>query len=69
MRFYNFLGNTSDFPFFASSRNGYSFLVCLQQLLGGYAKIFAHEKLYCLWVTFHPLIVLAESRSSRGHFW
>ncbi|GIY15069.1 cytochrome P450 4V2 [Caerostris darwini] len=63
VRFYNFLGNISDLPFFGRSRNGYSILVYIQQLIGAYGKMFAREKLYCLWLAFHPLIVLAKAEA------
>ncbi|GIY20729.1 hypothetical protein CEXT_220481 [Caerostris extrusa] len=69
VRFYNFLGNINDLPLFGGSRNGHSILVYLQQLLGGYAKMFAREKLYCLLADISSSNSPSKSRSSRGNFW
>ncbi|GFT27437.1 retrovirus-related Pol polyprotein from transposon TNT 1-94 [Trichonephila clavipes] len=45
------------------SKKGYSILVSAQQVLAGYAKIFVHAKIYCIWIFFYPIIVLAKAEA------
>ncbi|GFQ94717.1 uncharacterized protein TNCT_320661, partial [Trichonephila clavata] len=67
-RFFNLLGNVSDLPLSERSRNGYSILVCAQQVLAGYAKLFVHAKLYCLRLFIYPVIVLAKAEAVEAIF-
>ncbi|GFT86251.1 cytochrome P450 4V2 [Nephila pilipes] len=67
-RFFNLLRNISDLSFSERSRNGYSILVCAQQVLAGYSKLFVNAKLYCLWLFFFPIIVLAKAEAVEAIF-
>ncbi|CAL1271375.1 unnamed protein product [Larinioides sclopetarius] len=40
----------------------------LQQLLLAHAKLLDQEKLYCLWLFFHPMIVLAKAEAVEAVF-
>ncbi|GBN39885.1 hypothetical protein AVEN_247634-1, partial [Araneus ventricosus] len=40
----------------------------LQQLLLAHSKLLEEEKLYCLWLFFHPLIVLSKAEAVEAIF-
>ncbi|GIX82254.1 cytochrome P450 4V2 [Caerostris extrusa] len=73
--FFSLLGNTNHLRLSVKSRNGHSLTVCVksvhafllfldaQQIVAGFAKILPHEKLYCIWLFCHPIIVLAKAET------
>ncbi|GFQ63977.1 cytochrome P450 4V2, partial [Trichonephila clavata] len=67
-RLLNLLGSISDLNLFQKSRNAYSILVCGQQILAGYAKLFVYSKIYSVWIFFYPLIILAKAEAVEAIF-
>ncbi|GIY20727.1 cytochrome P450 4V2 [Caerostris extrusa] len=63
MSFFSLLGNTNHLRFSTKSRNGHSLMVYAQQVAAGWAKIFTQEKLYCIWLFCHPVVVLAKAEA------
>ncbi|GIY15071.1 cytochrome P450 4V2 [Caerostris darwini] len=61
--FFSLLGNMNHLRFSAKLRNGHSLMVYAQQFVAGSAKLLTQEKLYCIWLFCHPVVVLAKAEA------
>ncbi|GFQ90124.1 cytochrome P450 4V2, partial [Trichonephila clavata] len=60
VRLFSVLGNVRDLTSVATKNNRLLFVYFLQLCLA-YAKMFPKEKLFCIWMFFHPLIFITKA--------